>query len=269
MAELARRVVRSAAGTAIEWAASRRPTWTARRWRSGAWLGDTIRTDAACPTAGAASVSTSASASGTTSSSSAARCLAGFGPRSPTAGSPSPRARFGSASRRSRMSLGAASDEQPAQHLGERCVEAPDLSRRSRVAWTARWRARPPASTISRRGLSLLRLRGRTALRSAGLHDGGAARCLRWHPRRNHALASRYGWPETRSWRPARRRRRYASVIAEGRRARDGPCAVPGPAGRARRGAAGASASRPLSAVTALPPGRRVPDAAPRGPFRR
>jgi hypothetical protein len=219
LVELALRVTSAAGGSPLDWAALPATDLDAAALViRQAWIGDTIRTDAMCPAPGCG-----------------ARIDVSFGieaylthhrPRRPRGVTGAADGWFGlvRAPVRFRIPtvadlLAAASGGQPAEVLADRCVEAPELSH-----------------ALARR---LDRALAVLAPSLDGLLGGGCPACgntvtMRFDPLsytltelravfstvylETHALAAAYGWPEDAILAlPRSRRRRYASVIDEGR----------------------------------------------------
>lgn len=222
MLELARRVVRTSVGTAVDWASLPACDLDAAALAiRRAWLGDTIRADTPCPEPGCGE-----------------RIDVSFGietylehhrprrPRGVLAAGPDGWFTLAEGAVRFRIPtvadlLQAMSEEQPAQTLGARCVEAPELSR-------------PVARRVDRALRALAP--GLDNLVGGACPACGNEIALRFDPLaytltelrdafsgihiETDALASQYGWLEaTILALPRARRRRYASIIADHRAA--------------------------------------------------
>jgi len=219
LVELAQRVTRTAGGSPLDWAGLPATDLDAAALViRQAWIGDTIRTDALCPAPDCGK-----------------RIDVSFGigaylkyhrPRRPRGVTGAADGWFGLPRTPVRFRiptigdlLAAASGGQPAEILADRCVEAPELSR-----------------TLARR---LDRALAALAPSLEDLLGGGCPACgnpvtMRFDPLsytltelravcsavylETHALAAAYGWPEDAILAlPRSRRRRYASVIDDGR----------------------------------------------------
>ncbi len=218
--ELARRVASTIAGDPLDWASLPATDLDAAALViRQSWIGDTIRTDTRCPAQGCRE-----------------RIDVSFGigaylehhrPRQPRGVTETPDDGWFTLVRapvRFRIPtvadlLAAASDGRPAETLSSRCVDAPDMSRAL---------ARRVDRALAALAPSLDDLLGGTCPAC------GQAVTMRFDPLgytlaelRNvfsavyletHALAAAYGWPEGAILAlPRSRRRRYASVIGEGR----------------------------------------------------